>query len=356
MSIFDRNKTSGLKFVYPDRCEIVSYASIRELESLVEDPNVKTIQFVKPLETADFQNLERIIFSKRKDICLRAYGHYSSICDLSFLEHVPSVRRFSADALMTISNIDAVTEIKDLEELWVDVYDLLNFDFLDRLPLTLRTLGLGETSSRRPSIGAISRFDRLTYLYLEKQQKGIESIRSLKHLEKIVLRSISTKDVEYLLGLNELWSVDVKLGGIKDFKALSALPKLKYLELWMVRGLRDLSFISSITSLQHLFLQSLKQVTELPDLSQLKQLRRVYLEDLKGLVDLTSLEFAPALYEFAYTMAQNQAVENLLPVLLNPNTKAVGCWFGSDKKNRRFEQLLKEYGKENYTSSEFQYI
>lgn len=355
MSIFDRKKTSGLEFVYADRCNIVSNVSIRELESLVENQNVKTIQFVKPLRIADFQNLEKIVFSKRTDIWLRAYGHYSSICDLSFLKYVPSVRRVSADALNSVSNIDAITEIKDLEELWVDVYDLSNFDFLDRLPVTLRTLGLGETSSRRPSIASISRFEQLTYLFLERQQKDIDSIRSLKNLEKIVLRSISTKDVGYLKGLEKLWSVDVKLGGIKDFNVLSTLPNLKYLELWMVRGLRDLSFISSITSLQNLFLQSLKQVTELPDFSRLKQLRRIHLEDLKGLVNLTTLEFAPALNEFSYTMAQNQAVENLLPVLLNPNTKAVGCWFGSDKKNRRFELLLKEYGKESYIYSEFQY-
>ncbi|HMO79817.1 MAG TPA: hypothetical protein PKD24_03420 [Pyrinomonadaceae bacterium] len=256
---------------------------------------------------------------------------------------------------MTVSNIDAVTEIEDIEELWVDVYDLSNFDFLDRLPLTLRTLGLGQTSSKRPSIEAISRFDQLTYLYLERQQKGIDSIQSLKDLERIVLKSISTEDLNYLIGLEKLWSVDIKLGGIKDFTALSSLPNLKYLELWMVRALNDLSFISSIASLQNLFLQSLKQVSALPDLASLKRLRRIYLEDLKGLTDLTALESAPALKEFVYVSAQNQTLESLVPVLLNPKTKFISCGFGSEKRNVEFAELMKTYGKSPFLYSDFEY-
>lgn len=355
MAFFKRNRPSSLKFVDAKRCEISTNVSTLDLESLVDNHSVETIQFVEPLEIDDFRNLETIIFSKRKDISLRAYGHYSSICDLSFLKYVPSVRRFNADALMSISNIDALTEMKDLEELWVEVYDLSNFDFLDRLPLTLRTLGLGQTSSKRPSIAAISRFDQLAYLYLEGQQRGIESVSALSQLEKIVLRSISTSDVGYLAGLQRLWSVDVKLGGIKDFKALALLPNLKYLELWMVKGLSDLSFISKLPYLQNLFLQALAKVVSLPDLSRTYQLRRIYLENLKGLKDLSSLEFAPALEEFCFVMARNQSVEDLLPVLRNPNVRAVSYGFGSYKKNSRFEHLLMDYGKQKYTYSEFHY-
>lgn len=356
MSYFSRKEPSKLEFIDPTRCLISTGVSIGELNLLAEDTSVKTIQFVKPLKIDDFKNIEHVIFSKRQDIELRAYGHYSSICDLSFLRYVPSVRRFSADALMAASNIEFISELEFLDELWVDVYDLLSFDFLDHLPTTLKLLGLGRTSSKSPSVSSVSRFNKLTYLYLDGQQKGIESVRYLSNLERIVLRSISTLNVDYLAGLERLWSVDVKLGGIKGFNALASLPNLNYLELWMVRGLSDLSFVSELRSLQKLFLQALVKVAALPDLSRSHHLRRIFLENMKGLSDLSSLEFAPALTEFCYVMAQNQTVEDLLPVLRNPNVKTVLCGFGSDKKNQKFVELARSYGKGEYKSSEFHYI
>jgi hypothetical protein len=176
-------------------------------------------------------------------------------------------------------------------------------------------------------------------LYLEGQQKGIEAISNLKKLEKIVLRSISTNNVDFLINLEHLWSVDIKLGGIKDLSSLTTLPKLKYLELWQVRDLADLSFISKLGTLQNLFIQSLKQLTKLPDFSNNRKLRRIYLENLKGLNDLSTLKNAPSLKEFIYVLAENQEPENILPALENPHVEMVFCKFGSDKKNNNFEYV-----------------
>jgi hypothetical protein len=193
-------------------------------------------------------------------------------------------------------------------------------------------------------------------LYLEGQQKGIEAISNLKKLEKIVLRSISTNNVDFLINLEHLWSVDIKLGGIKDLSSLTTLPKLKYLELWQVRDLADLSFISKLGTLQNLFIQSLKQLTKLPDFSNNRKLRRIYLENLKGLNDLSTLKNAPSLKEFIYVLAENQEPENILPALENPHVEMVSCKFGSDKKNNRFDELSKQYKKLEYKYENFEYV
>ncbi len=336
----------------PTRCGIGPGVTNAELETIALNKQIRTVQFSVPLEKSDIDNLERIVFARRPDIELRVFGHYSATCDLSFLQRTPSVRKLSADCLMKAVGIDAVTRLENLEELSIGIYGLDSFEFLDEIPSTLTKLGLHLTSSKKPSIAAVERFRDLRHLYVEGQSKGIESVRNLLNLEKIVLRSISTRDVSYLSELPKLWSVDVKLGGIKDFSALSTL-KLKYLELWLVRGLSDLSFISSCESLQFLFLQSLKQVEALPSLKNLIQLRRIYLEDLKGLEDLDSLEFAPGLTEFVYAAAIKKKPEDLIPVLKNPSVKSVGCWFGSDRKNKAFEELAKSFGKAKYVPSEF---
>ena len=326
-----------------------------DLKRLASDKKVQSIQFASPLTTKELEQLEDIVFSKRPDISLRVYGHYGENCDLSFIKRIPSLRKFSADCLMEASGIESVTELKAIEELGVGIYNINNFDFLDNINPNLKELYLHRTKSKKPKISSISRFLDLEHLYLEGQQNGIEEINQLKKLKKIVLRSISTKNIDFLIGLNELWSVDIKLGGIKNFDALKTLPKLKYLELWQIRNLSDLSFVSNLTTLQNLFIQSLKQLSELPNFKNNSALRRIYLENLKGLTNLNSLKNAPNLKELIYVLAENQQPENLIPALENQSLESIFCRFGSDKKNSKFDLLAEEYGKKKYEYSKFEY-
>ncbi|NQX56790.1 hypothetical protein HQN86_24445 [Pedobacter panaciterrae] len=337
------------------RYEIEKGIKESDLIALVENPNTNVIQFSKPLAEKDIENLELLVFSKRKDITLRVYGHYIEGCDLRFLVNMPSLAKVTADCLYQATGIEAVTELKNLTSLSVGIFNLESFDFLNDIPPSVRELILQQSKSKKPRIDSIARFEDLEYLYLEGQQKGIEAISHLKKLERIVLRSISVPNLEVLSDLKELWSVDIKLGGIKNFNALKNLPNLKYLELWQIRGLADLSFISELNGLQNLFVQALPQVERVPELKNLTALRRIYLENLKGLKDLFSLRSAPALEEFTYVLAQNQEPENLIPVLENPNVKRVCCRMGSSKKDDKFDELVSLYGKQEYEFREFIY-
>ncbi|WP_419698166.1 hypothetical protein [Mucilaginibacter sp. NFX135] len=326
-----------------------------DLIPLISASDTSVIQFSSPLAEQEIDTLEEFVFSKRPDIALRVYAHYTGECDLSFLKRLPSLRKFLADCLGNAKGIEAVTELKNLETLGVGIFELNNFDFLNEINPNLKQLYLHQTRSKKPSIDAIARFVQLEELYLEAQSKGIESISSLSRLQKITLRSISTANINYLSSLEQLWSVDVKLGGIKDFDALKLLPNLKYLELWQVRELSDISFISDLTSLQNLFMQSLPNVKEFPNLDKAHKLRRIYLENLKGLKKLNALKTAPSLTEFIYVMAQNQEPENLLPVLENKEVKSVFCMFGSEKKNNRFKELADNFSKSQYKYQKFLY-
>lgn len=326
-----------------------------DLEKLATNPKTQSIQFASPLTDKEIELLELVVFSKRPDISLRVYGHYGETCDLSFIQRIPSLRRISADCLMDAKGIEVVTQLENLEHLGVGIFNLDNFDFLDEINPNLTELYLHQTRSKKPKINSIQRFENLEYLYLEGQQKGIEEVSNLKKLKKIVLRSISTNNIDYLKNLEHLWSVDIKLGGIKDLNGLTSLKALKYLELWQVRDLADLSFISKLETIQNLFIQSLKQLNKLPDFTNNKQLKRISLENLKGLTDLTSLKNAPVLKEFIYVLAENQEPENLFPVLQNPAVEKVFCKFGSDKKNNRFDELAKQFNKTEYKYSNFEY-
>jgi hypothetical protein len=121
------------------------------------------------------------------------------------------------------------------------------------------------------------------------------------------------------------------------------MENIKYLELWQIKGLSDLHVISSLTGLQYLFLQSLRQVVALPPLDRLRKLRRILLDNMKGLNDISSLEYAPVLEEFIHWGAQNMQPEDYLPLLRNRTLKRVSIGFGSDRKNNRFNDLLREH-------------
>jgi len=337
------------------RYQVSKGVTKNDLEKLATNPKTQSIQFSSPLTDKEIELLEISVFSKRPDISLRVYGHYRENCDLTFLQNIPSVRKVSADCLIEAKGIEVVTKLENLENLGVGIFNLDNFDFLDKINPNLKELYLLQTKSKKPKINSIERFGQLKYLYLEGQQKGIEVLSNLKKLEKIVLRSISTNNVDYLINLDHLWSVDIKLGGIKDLSGLTSLKSIKYLELWQVRDLADLSFISKLETLQNLFIQSLKKLTKLPEFSNNKSLRRIYLENLKGLNDLSTLKKAPSVKEFIYVLAENQEPENLLPILENPVVEKIFCRFGSDKKNNRFDELAKQYNKKEYQYSEFEY-
>ncbi|MBS7565750.1 hypothetical protein KHS38_15180 [Mucilaginibacter sp. Bleaf8] len=338
-----------------ERYQITTGFKKRGLKKLTNNPKTSVIQFSSPLTEKEIEALEEFVFAERPDITLRVFGHYMDDLDLNFLKRIPSLRSFSADSLRKTKGIEVLTGLKGLESLTIGIYELDNFDFLDGINPGLKQLSLHRTQSKKPSIDKLTRFVNLEELYLEGHFKGIASVNSLKKLKKITLRSISTPDLNYLTGLEELWSVDIKLGSIKNFDALSSLPNLKYLEMWQVRGLTDLSFVANLTALQNLFLQSLPDVKELPNLDRLYKLRRIYLENMKGLQKLDPLKTAPTLKDFVYVMAQNQKLENLYPVLENECIEAVSCGFGSSKKNEQFNNLAKKFRKKEYEYTPFIY-
>ena len=160
------------------------------------------------------------LLTRRPEVQIRVYGFYSLVCDLSFLSRLKNVRRFSADCLHRAIGIEHLADLQKLESLSVGIYDLENFDFLKEIPAGIRELALAATKSKKPRLDHLARFHSLTRLYLEGRQRGIEVLSSVAALERLTLRSISTDDLRYIGNLNQIWSLEVKLGGIKDFSAI----------------------------------------------------------------------------------------------------------------------------------------
>ncbi|WP_371368291.1 hypothetical protein SRRS_19250 [Sporomusa rhizae] len=312
-----------------------------ELLEMIDNKDIKVLQTSEPLKINSWKLLNDIVFSIRKDIELRVYGFYSQECNLKFVRELVNVERFSADCLMNATEVESIPQMSNLKHLSVDIYNLETFDFLDFINENLEGLSLGRTSSKKPNLKPLKRFRYLKELYIEGQSKNIDVLLELENIEDITLRSISTPDVSYLTNLKKLWSLDVKLGGIKDFSSIKGMDHIKYLELWQIRDLKDLSFMSELEGLQYLFLQSLPQVQELPSFKNLKNLRRILLQNMKGLKDFSKLKEAENLEEFILSEAPSTDPDELRVLLSLLNLKRVACGFGSNKKNNDFKNMLK---------------
>jgi hypothetical protein len=259
----------SLRFIDRQRLEFQKKLTPVEVEGIALDPEVKVLQCSSPVTLQTWDLLNEILFAIWPEVKLRVYGFYSSVCDLSFLNQVRNVRRFSADSLRNAVGIEHLARLVDLEELAVGISNLENFDFLNAIPEGITSLSLTATRSKRPRLDVLARFHSLKKLYLERQQRGIEVLAQLTTLEDLTLRSISTENLDYVCGLPRLWSLDIKLGGIRDFSSIYGKQSIKYLKLWQIRGLSDLRFISSLTGLQYLYLHALRSVIDIPDLSSL---------------------------------------------------------------------------------------
>ena len=315
----------------------------REVRSLLQDRDLKVLQCSSPVDLRTWDLLNDNFFTKRPDIKLRVYGFYQQVCDLAFTSRMTNVHHFSADRLMDAVEVNHIASMEKLESLGIGIYHLESFDFLNQITQRLKSLFLGQTKSKKPDLSSLRRFESLNQIYIEGQQKNIEVLSELENLQDVTLRSISTPDISYLKPLHRMWSLDIKLGGITDLNAIQGMETIKYLELWQIRGLSEINVISTLTGLQFLFLQSLRRVTALPSLTRLNKLKRIYLENMNGLEDVRNLEFAPALEEFTHVIANNMQPDDYIPLLRNPCLKKAAAWFGSDKKNKRFRELMREY-------------
>lgn len=338
-----------------NRINFRSGLSEDEIKQLVADSTLRVLQTDRPVDQATWRLLNDLFFPYRPDVEIRIYGYYSADCDLTFLHWLPNLVNLSIDCVMDASNAECIGELQNLQSLAIGIYSLDNFDFLQNIPSqSLTKLSLMTTRSKRPEISALSRFKNLRTLYIEGQQKGIESIAMLTQLEDLTLRSVSPDNLDFLKSLSQLWSLDIKLGGTTNLNALQGMSQIKYLELWQIRGLNDIDIISSLTGLQNLFLQSLKNITHIPNLSELHSLKRIYLENMKGLMDVSGLSTAPALQEFSYAMAGGMPTD-YETLLRQPSLERASVWFGSSKKNDAFRDMASKNGIGEYKFYPFEY-
>ena len=275
-----------------------------------------TVEFSNNLTDDEFERLAEWL-QRYPHLTLGAHDPYrQSITHLEFLRFFPFIRRF-----------------------FVFYHSLESLEGLRYLSDSLERLGIGW-SRHKLDLSVLHHLKRLHTLEIESQTKHIEVLSELTTLEDLTLRSITLPDLALLLPLKQLLALDLKLGGTKDLALLPRIGRLRYLELWMIKGLTDISAVGNLPHLRYLFLQALRRVETLSDLSGAIQLRRVHLETMKGIRDLRPLATAPALEELSLIDMRHLQPDDLRCLIGLPKLRAVTAGLGSTRKNEAATALL----------------
>lgn len=327
--------------------EVTKELTPAEIKELCHMSELRIVQYNHPLGADTYTHLNNILFAKRSDVTLRIYGFYDEVCDLECLEHMPAVTKLSIECTGEIAHLQSIATLQQLKEFSLQCEQIDSFELLSQIPAHLQSLELGSTSSKKPDLEMLARFEQLTYLSIDGHHKHIEVIGQLRTLEQLVLQSISVSDLDFLADLKSLWSLHLHFGGTRQLEGLARLQHIKYLRLSQIKGLDDIHFISAMQGLQYLYLEALPHITTLPTLDELHSLRKIELIGMKGLKDIQSLEYAPALIEFIHREAWEMAPEAYEPLMRNPSVKRAYAHLKNAKKMNTFQHLLHHYHKKN---------
>ena len=134
-------------------------------------------------------------------------------------------------------------------------------------------------------------------------------------------------------------------GNTENLSELYGNDRISELYLFKQTKMENLDILAKLTELKVAEVSQMARVKELPDLSKSK-LEHLFLENMKGLVNLDGVEHAPCLKTITETVCpSHRLLEQLLPVMRNEVIERCAFFTSSSKKNREFEELIKQNGK-----------
>ena len=71
-----------------DRLQFYESISNSEIESIISNKDVKTLQTNNPVSETSWNLINDFLLPARPDIEIRIFGHYSDNCDLSILKNI----------------------------------------------------------------------------------------------------------------------------------------------------------------------------------------------------------------------------------------------------------------------------
>lgn len=258
-------------------------------KKIIKNIKLHTIQIDDNLPDKVFHFLNNI-FERRPDIYFRIFGGFGQERKLDFLRNLSNVKKLIIENHGAI-DLSILTEMKQLESLYVSVFDLRDYSFLQDLNSGLKDLSLFmdvKSGSNNFDCKWLLHFENMESLYLGKAKKNITAISEMKHLKQLTLRGIKLLDYSFLARCS-LQVLKIHWCSAEGMDTLAALSDLQEIELWRIIKLSSLSFLSSLKNLRIIRLQDLARVEYIPYLTELSKLEEIHVDNVKSLIDISTL-------------------------------------------------------------------
>ena len=160
-----------------------------------------------------------------------------------------------------------------------------------------------------------------------------------------ILHGISLESCTFINGVKSLRMLGLSGGNTENLSELYGNDRISELYLFKQTKLNNLDILAKLPKLKVAEVSQMARVKELPDLSKSK-LEHIFLENMKGLVNFDGIEYARQLKTITEVVCPtHREIKQLLPVMRNEVIERCAFFTSSSKKNREFEELIKQNGK-----------
>lgn len=234
-----------------------------------------------------------------------AYGFKS--CDLSFVEHVPRLKR------LLVTTDDPITGL--------------------RLPSSIERVGLGAAGSPIDFAGLPNLVDASI-----DWSKNTESICLADGLKSLNCWGLKAVDIRSFSGLTLLEHLGLYSSATSCLDGIEAFAALKSLELAADKRLFDVQAVSRLSRLESFAMEGCSKVDDLSGLGDCSALKRLTLERCKG---IKSYQFLSKLKELVeLIIVESGDMESLEPVAQLPKLHSLNI-FGTNVLDGDIGQLLR---------------
>lgn len=317
--------------------------SDNDMKEIVKAGQIDRIQTNSAaLDKATLKKLNDKYFASFPDVELRIYT--SGDCDIYGISLMTNLRKLSVETSASILNIEEIYSLEYLKSLNLEVKSIADKSFLESLPIGLENLGL-DFASKSFDLKDITRFSQLKILSLYRCSKNIECVAGLNKLQRLKLHGISLESCAFINEIKSLRMLGLSGGNTENLSELYGNDMISELYLFKQTKMENLDILAKLTELKVAEVSQMGRVKELPDLSKSK-LEHLFLENMKGLVNFDGVEHAQYLKTITETVCpSHRLLEQLLPVMRNEVIERCAFFTSSSKKNREFEELIKQNGK-----------
>jgi hypothetical protein len=291
----------------------------REIKDISTIPILNNLIFHVDQEPKTWGKIDNIILKKHPNVSIKEYGDsYEIWTDLGFLKHLKHLRKLNLGGYFRFLDLSFLSDCPNLEELIV-----------------------GEPMNKNISLSPIDQLSKLSSLHITSGFKDLGIINQLTSLEKLSLGGFNTKETAIISECTTIKTLNIR-SGTSELDVIRNMKSITDLEIGDVRKLDNLDFISKLNNLEKLNLWWLSKVEAFPDFKNLVNLKSIYLENMNGLNDVSNLASATNLRLFRFVNAKKLQPSHFHFLKDMKSVEDVRIGFGSNKKNKELENMLKE--------------